>query len=63
MSTDRMQERVNEICNELYSKGEKVSVRVILTFLPDVSSTSTVHKYYANCTVSLQGCLLLLPLP
>ncbi len=48
LSTDRMQERVNEICNELYSKGEKVSVRVILTFLPDVSSTSTAHKDYAN---------------
>lgn len=47
MSTERMQERVNEICNELYSKGEKVSVRVILTYLPDVTSTSTVHKYYA----------------
>ena len=55
MSTDRMQERVNEICNELYSKGEKVSVRVILTFLPDVSSTSTVHKYYANWRKELEA--------
>lgn len=55
MSTERMQERVNEICNELYSKGEKVSVRVILTFLPDVSSTSTVHKYYANWRKELEA--------
>ncbi|MDF4720801.1 hypothetical protein P3519_23275, partial [Vibrio parahaemolyticus] len=55
MSTDRMQERVNEISNELYSKGEKVRVRVILTFLPDVSSTSTVHKYYANWRKELEA--------
>ncbi len=55
MSTERMQERVNEICNELYSKGEKVSVRVVLTFLPDVSSTSTVHKYYANWRKELEA--------
>lgn len=55
MSTDRMQERVNEICNDLYSKGEKVSVRVILTYLPDVSSTSTVHKYYANWRKELEA--------
>lgn len=50
-----MQERVNEICNELYSKSEKVSVRVILTYLPDVSSTSTVHKYYANWRKELEA--------
>ncbi|MCW8336550.1 hypothetical protein [Vibrio paucivorans] len=55
MSTDRMQERVNEICNDLYSKGEKVSVRVILTYLPDVSSTLTVHKYYANWRKELEA--------
>ena len=55
MSTERMQERVNEICNELYSKGEKVSVRVILTFLEGVSSTSTVHKYYANWRKELEA--------
>lgn len=55
MSTDNTQERINEICNELYSKGEKVSVRVILTFLPDISSTSTVHKYYANWRKELEA--------
>ncbi|EGU46202.1 hypothetical protein VII00023_00810 [Vibrio ichthyoenteri ATCC 700023] len=53
--TDNTQERINEICNELYSKGEKVSVRVILTFLPDISSTSTVHKYYANWRKELEA--------
>ena len=25
-----MQERVNDICNDLYSKGEKLSVRIVL---------------------------------
>jgi len=56
MTTDRnMQERVNEICNDLYGRGEKVSVRVILTYLPDVSSTSTVHKYYANWRKELEA--------
>ena len=48
MSANQMQEQVNEICNDLYSKGQKISVRLILSELPNVSSTSTVHKYYAN---------------
>lgn len=56
MTTERnMQERVSEICNDLYGRGEKVSVRVILTYLPDVSSTSTVHKYYANWRKELEA--------
>lgn len=48
MSTNQLQEQVNEVCNDLYSKGQKLSVRVILAELPNVSSTSTVHKYFAN---------------
>ena len=48
MSANQMQEQINEICNDLYSKGQKISVRLILAELPNVSSTSTVHKYYAN---------------
>ncbi|POC05633.1 DNA-binding protein [Vibrio vulnificus] len=56
MTTDKnMQDRVSEICNDLYGRGEKVSVRVILTYLPDVSSTSTVHKYYANWRKELEA--------
>ena len=55
MSSERMQDRVNDICNELYGKGEKVSVRIILTYLSDVSSTSTVHKYYANWRNELEA--------
>ena len=41
-----MQERVNDICNDLYSKGEKLSVRIVLAEIPDVSSTSTIHTYF-----------------
>jgi DNA repair exonuclease SbcCD ATPase subunit len=40
-----LQERVSQICNDLYGKAEKVSVRAVLSLIPDVSSTSTVHKY------------------
>ena len=42
------QDRVNQICNELYQKGTKPSARLVLAELPDVSSTSTVHKYFSN---------------
>jgi len=45
---NRIQEQVNAICNELYAKGTKPTVRLVLSMLPDVSSTSTVHKYFAN---------------
>lgn len=52
MSTDTheqsIQERVNAICNELYAEGVKPSVRRVLAQLPDVRSTSTVHKYFAT---------------
>lgn len=43
---NQLQTRVNEICNDLYSRGERVSVRIILSMMPNVSSTSTIHKYY-----------------
>ncbi|WP_051303416.1 DNA-binding protein [Psychromonas aquimarina] len=45
---DTIQDRVNEICNELYVKGTKPSVRLVLSMLPNVSSTSTVHKYFST---------------
>lgn len=41
-------ERVKAICNQLYSQGTKVSVRLVLAQLPEVKSTSTIHKYYAE---------------
>jgi len=46
--TNSIQQRVNDICNELYASGTKPSVRLVLSMLPDVKSTSTVHKYFAN---------------
>jgi len=30
------QDKVTEICNELYSKGQKTSVRIVLSMLPVV---------------------------
>mgnify|MGYP006167928515 CR=1 FL=1 len=51
----RIQDRVNSICNELYAKGTKPSVRLVLSMLPDVSSTSTVHKYFANWRRELEA--------
>lgn len=50
-----IQERVSEICNELYSGGTKPSVRIVLAELPDVKSTSTVHKYFANWKKELEA--------
>ncbi|WP_426577273.1 DNA-binding protein [Xenorhabdus stockiae] len=46
--TNSIQEKVHTICNELYAKGMKPTVRMVLSMLPDVKSTSTVHKYFAN---------------
>lgn len=40
------QEQVSTICNRLYAEGIKPSVRLVLSELPSVSSTSTVHKYF-----------------
>ncbi|CCN86015.1 DNA-binding protein [Vibrio nigripulchritudo] len=50
-----IQDRVTAICNELYAEGTKPSVRRVLSMLPDVSSTSTVHKYYANWKKELEA--------
>ena len=50
-----IQDRVTAICNELYAEGTKPSVRRVLSMLPDVSSTSTVHKYFANWKKELEA--------
>jgi chromosome segregation ATPase len=42
------QERVNDICNDLYSKGEKISVRIVLAEIPDISSVSTIHEEFRS---------------
>ena len=41
-----LREKIYAICDEMYAKGEKIRVRAILSLVEDVSSTSTVHKYY-----------------
>ena len=50
-----IQDRVNKICNEMYARGEKPSVRLVLAELPDVNSTSTAHKYFANWRSELEA--------
>lgn len=50
-----MQDRVNHICNEMYSKGVKPSVRLVLAELPDISSTSTVHKYFSKWKTEIEA--------
>ncbi|MBF7101126.1 DNA-binding protein [Photobacterium damselae] len=55
LSGEQLQDKVTMICNDLYSKGQKVSVRIILSMLPDVSSTSTVHKYYKTWKDELEA--------
>lgn len=41
-----LREKIYAICDEMYAKGEKIRVRSILSQVEDVSSTSTIHKYY-----------------
>lgn len=55
ISANQMQDKVNAICNDLYAKGQKVSVRVVLSMMPEVSSTSTVHKYYKQWKEELEA--------
>ena len=53
--TGSIQDRVNDICNELYASGTKPTVRLALSMLSDVKSTSTVHKYFANWKKELEA--------
>ncbi|MCE2597133.1 hypothetical protein K6Y31_20375 [Motilimonas cestriensis] len=55
LNPDTLQERVNAICNELYSQGTKVSVRLVLSMIPEVNSTSTIHKYFAKWKDELEA--------
>ena len=41
-----IQERVSAICNDLYVKGNKPTIRLVLSLMPDIRSTSTIHKYF-----------------
>ncbi|MEY8216114.1 MAG: DNA-binding protein, partial [Colwellia sp.] len=53
--TGSIQERVNDICSELYADGTKPTVRLVRSMLSDVKSTSTVHKYFANWKKELEA--------
>ena len=55
LDKNNLQDRIAVICNDLYTKGTKPSVRLVLSMLPDVSSTSTVHKYFANWKKELEA--------
>lgn len=53
--SNTMQERVTDYCNELYARGEKVTVRMILAHFDEFESSSTVHKYYRHCKAELEA--------
>jgi DNA repair exonuclease SbcCD ATPase subunit len=44
--TDSIQKRVNDLCNDFLIKGVKITSRLILSEMPDIKSTSTIHKYF-----------------
>ncbi len=55
LATNSIRDRVFAICNDLYSKGTKPSVRMVLSMLPGVSSTSTVHNYFKEWKKELEA--------
>ncbi len=55
MSANQLQDKVNAICNDLYAQGQKVSVRIVLSMMPEISSTSTIHKYYKQWKEELEA--------
>ena len=48
VNTKSPQNTVNDICNDFLRKNIKPTVRLVLAELPDISSTSTAHKYFLN---------------
>ena len=46
VKTKSLQDTVNQICSDFLRKNIKPTVRLVLAELPDISSTSTVHKYF-----------------
>lgn len=48
-------DRVKQICNDLYRQGTKPSVRMILSMMDDITSTSTVHKPYREWMDELEA--------
>ena len=50
-----VRERVFRICNQLYAENTKVKIRTVLELLPDIKSTSTVHKYHKEWRTQLDN--------
>ncbi|MEO3684592.1 hypothetical protein ABHN84_20215 [Shewanella vesiculosa] len=50
-----VRERVFRICNQLYAENTKVKIRTVLELLPDIKSTSTVHKYHKEWRTELDN--------
>jgi chromosome segregation ATPase len=50
-----VRERVFKICNQLYAENTRVKIRTVLSLLPDVKSTSTVHKYHKEWRTDLEN--------
>ncbi|WP_282109266.1 hypothetical protein [Shewanella algicola] len=50
-----VRERVFKICNQLYAENTKVKIRTVLSLLPDVKSTSTIHKYHKEWRLDLES--------
>lgn len=48
MKSKSSQDVVNQICSDFLRKGEKPSVRLILAEIPNINSTSTIHKYFSK---------------
>lgn len=44
---EQSKQQVFDVCEELFSKGQKPSVRLVLSLCDEIKSTSTVHKYFA----------------
>jgi chromosome segregation ATPase len=47
MTSDQIKDKVFNVCDDLHAKGEKISIRLILSLIDEVASTSTIHKYHA----------------
>lgn len=47
MNSEQTKDKVFKACDELHSNGEKITVRLLLTMIDEINSTSTVHKYYS----------------
>lgn len=48
-------DRVFAICNDLYRQNRKPTVRLVLSMLPDISSTSSVHKPFKEWVEEMEA--------